>query len=163
MLANIRISVLAAVALFPLLGSEQAAGAAVGAAAAAEPWGEWLVAEKTARIRIADCAGALWGVVSWEADPGVDSKNPDPNLRTRPTTGMPILLGMKRSAPQRWDGSIYNSENGKFYSGGVTMLGADLIHVRGCIHGFLCGGENWSRVRDGLSESDAVICSRLPR
>jgi uncharacterized protein (DUF2147 family) len=135
-----------------------------GSALAAEPWGEWLVAEKTARIRIADCMGVLWGVVSWEADPGVDSKNPDPALRTRPTTGMPILLGMKPSAPDRWDGRIYNSENGKFYSGGVTLLGMDSLRVRGCILGFLCGGENWTRAKDTPpAEPDAAICSRLPR
>ena len=85
-----------------------------GTAMAAEPWGEWLVAEKTARIRIADCAGTLWGFVSWEADPGLDSKNPDPAKRTRPTLGMPILLGMKAGGKDRWDGRIYNSENGKF-------------------------------------------------
>ncbi len=28
-------------------------------------------------IKIADCGGSFWGVVSWEAKPGVDSKNPD--------------------------------------------------------------------------------------
>jgi uncharacterized protein (DUF2147 family) len=144
-------------------------GAALAACAAApalavEPWGEWLVAEKTARIRIADCMGALWGVVSWEADPGVDAKNPDPALRARPTTGMPILLGMTPSAPGKWDGRIYNSENGKFYSGGVTMLEDGRLRVRGCILGFLCGGENWTRAKDApQAESDAAICSRLTR
>ena len=44
------------------------------------------------RIKIADCDGRLWGVVAWEAKPGTDVKNPDPNLRSRPTLGMPILL-----------------------------------------------------------------------
>lgn len=165
MLANRRISkrraragLLGLAAALLVLGPARAAEAA-----AAQPWGEWLVAEKSARIRIADCMGALWGVVAWEADPGVDSKNPDPRLRTRPTTGMPILLGMKPSAPSRWDGSIYNSENGKFYSGGVTMISTDVLRVRGCILGFLCGGENWSRVKDAATEPGTAICSRVPR
>lgn len=137
----------------------------LAAAFAAEPKGEWLVAEKTARIRIADCAGALWGFVAWEADPGLDAKNPDPAKRTRPTLGMPILLGMKTDGPDRWNGRIYNSENGKFYSGGITMLAEDSLRVRGCILGFLCGGENWTRFKptpgDAEPEPDAVFCSRL--
>src|ERR1043165_9016072 len=38
-----------------------------------DPAGEWLVDKKIARIRIADCGdGHMWGVVSWEAKPGVD-------------------------------------------------------------------------------------------
>jgi uncharacterized protein (DUF2147 family) len=137
----------------------------VGAAFAAEPVGEWLVAEKTARIRIADCAGTMWGVVAWEADPGVDAKNPDPAKRTRPTLGMPILLGMTSDGKDRWSGRIYNSENGKFYSGGITMLAEDSLRVRGCILGFLCGGENWTRFKpasgDDPPEPDAALCARL--
>src|SRR5262245_27821990 len=71
-----------------------AAGAAPTPSPAPDPTGEWLVAQQIARIRIADCDGRLWGVVSWEAKPGVDRNNPDPNLRSRPTLGMPVLLGM---------------------------------------------------------------------
>src|ERR1700704_4322635 len=101
---------------------------------AADATGEWLVADRTARIRIADCGGTLWGVVSWEADPGgVDEKNPDPAKRSRPTLAMPILLGMKAIGPNQWAGQIYNSENGKTYSGGVRLISADVLHVRGCI------------------------------
>ena len=157
MLANNRIS--KRVARAALLGGASAL-LSLAAAQAAEPWGEWLVADKMAHIRIADCMGALWGVVSWETDPGVDSKNPDPAKRKRPTTGMPILLGMKQAGPERWDGSIYNSQNGKFYSGGVSMVGADVLRIRGCILGFLCGGENWSRVKT-VSEPDSAVCARL--
>src|ERR1700730_5501682 len=112
----------------------------------ADATGEWLVADRTARISIADCAGALWGVVSWEAVPGgVDEKNPDPAKRSRPTMAMPVLLGMTASGPNQWAGQIYNSENGKTYSGGLTLIGADVLNLRGCIFGILCGGENWSR------------------
>ncbi len=59
------------------------------------PTGEWLVADRVARIKIVDCSGHLWGVVAWEARPGgTDIRNPDPQLRSRPTLGMPILLDM---------------------------------------------------------------------
>ena len=108
--------------------------------------GEWLVAKQYARIKIADCDGKLWGVVAWEAQPGVDSKNPDPNLRTRPTLGMPILLGMTPSQSNRWDGQIYNSQDGHTYSASISLLDPNTLRVQGCFLGFLCGGENWTRV-----------------
>src|SRR6185436_14198220 len=92
------------------------------AAIAAEPTGEWLVASKAAHIRIVDCEGTLWGVVSWQQRAGgVDDKNPDLSKRGRPTLGMPVLLGLKASGPNRWGGALYNSQNGKTYSGGITL------------------------------------------
>jgi len=113
---------------------------------APDPIGEWLVAKQVARIRIVDCDGRLWGVVSWEATPGVDRKNPDPNLRTRPTLGMPILLGMAPSQENKWEGEIYNSEDGHTYSANISLTDPNTLRVQGCFLGFLCGGENWSRV-----------------
>jgi len=85
-------------------------------------------------------------VVAWEAQPGVDSKNPDPNLRSRPTLGMPILLGMAPSQTNRWDGKIYNSQDGHTYSASISLLDPNTLRVQGCFLGFLCGGENWTRV-----------------
>jgi uncharacterized protein (DUF2147 family) len=112
-----------------------------------DPTGEWLVAKQVARIRIVDCDGRMWGVVAWEATPGVDRKNPDPNLRTRPTLGMPILLGMKPSQydKNKWEGEIYNSEDGHTYSANISLPDPNTLKVQGCFLGFLCGGENWSR------------------
>lgn len=112
-----------------------------------DPTGEWLVAKALARIRVADCQGRLWGVVTWEVRPGVDSKNPDPNQRNRPTLGMPILLGMVRTKANQWDGEIYNSEDGRTYSANISLANPDTLRVQGCVLGFLCGGENWTRVQ----------------
>jgi uncharacterized protein (DUF2147 family) len=112
-----------------------------------DPTGEWLVAKAVARIRIVNCTGNLWGVVSWETTPGIDSKNPDQHLRTRPTLGMPILLGMAQTKPNRWDGKIYNSQDGNTYSANISLANPDTLRVQGCFLGFLCGGENWTRVQ----------------
>ena len=105
------------------------------------------MAKQVARIRIVDCDGRMWGVVAWEATPGVDRKNPDPNLRTRPTLGMPILLGMAPSQydKNKWEGEIYNSEDGHTYSANISLPDPNTLKVQGCFLGFLCGGENWSR------------------
>ncbi len=130
----------------------------------ADATGEWLVAERAARISIADCGGALWGVVSWEADPGgVDEKNPDTTKRSRPTLGMPILLGMTVSGTSQWAGQIYNSENGKTYSGGLTLITPDVLRVRGCVFFILCGGENWTRAASSARDKklpDGAVCSQ---
>ena len=83
---------------------------------AADPIGEWRVANGNANIRIDNCNGALWGVISWEREPGgVDAQNPNPAERKRPTLGMPILLDMKPTRPGLWQGEVYNAENGKTY------------------------------------------------
>lgn len=128
-------------------------GSAAQPATTPDPTGEWMVAQQVARIKIADCDGRLWGVVAWEAKPGTDVKNPDPNLRSRPTLGMPILLGMAPSKPgnwdnnkpKKWEGQIYNSEDGHTYSASISLVDPHTLRVQGCFLGFLCGGENWTR------------------
>ena len=128
-------------------------------AAPPDPSGEWLVAKQVARIKIADCDGQMWGVVSWETQPGIDNKNPDPNLRSRPTLGMPILLGMTPSKTNKWEGQIYNSEDGHTYSASITLLDPSTLRVQGCFLGFLCGGENWTRVE----QQDPPTTATTPR
>ena len=111
-----------------------------------DPTGEWLVANAVARIRIVDCEGRRWGVVSWEMRPGIDSNNPDHALRSRPTLEMPILLGMAQSKSNEWEGQIYNSQDGHIYSANISLVNPGTLRVRGCFLGVLCGGENWTRV-----------------
>jgi uncharacterized protein (DUF2147 family) len=120
-----------------------------------DPTGEWLTAKGYARIRIADCNGRLWGVVSWETYPSVDDKNPDPTKRNRPTLGMPILLGMSRTGPDKWSGEIYNSKDGHTYSASISLLSPDVLKVQGCVFGIFCGGENWTRVTQTSSGAPA--------
>ena len=115
-------------------------------AAATDPTGEWLVAKRVARIKIVNCDNRFWGVLSWEMQPGIDSNNPDESKRTRPTLGMPILLGMEQKKPNEWSGKIYNAEDGNTYSSSISLLNPDLLKVEGCVLGILCGGENWTRV-----------------
>jgi uncharacterized protein (DUF2147 family) len=110
------------------------------------PTGEWLVKDRVATIKVDVCDGQLWGIVSWEKAPGgFDEHNPDPTKRNRPTFGMPVILGMKPVGPGLWAGEIYNAENGKTYAGRISMAGPDTLRVEGCILGFLCGGEDWTR------------------
>ena len=115
-------------------------------AAAQEPTGEWTVEEGYARVRIENCAGRLWGVVSWEKMPGgLDSNNPDPGKRSRPTLGLPILLNMKPAAG-RWEGEIYNTQDGRTWNANIKLLNPDVLRVEGCVMIF-CGGQSWARYK----------------
>jgi uncharacterized protein (DUF2147 family) len=116
---------------------------------AADPAGDWLVEDGSAKIRIAICSGSLWGVVGWEKSPGKDTANPDPAKRSRDTLGMPILIDMKPAGADKWAGQIYNAQNGKIYKASVELQADNALKVRGCVMGGLfCGGETWARSAD---------------
>jgi uncharacterized protein (DUF2147 family) len=126
-------------------------GGPAGPALAADPAGNWLVADKTAVIRIAPCGQAYCGTIAWTSQPGADEHNPDPGKRNRPIVGTQILLGMKPAGGggtggNRWDGEIYNPENGKTYSGHIILVSPDVLRIEGCLL-FFCSGENWTRTR----------------
>ena len=126
-----------------------------GVAGAAAPTGDWRVAEGVANIRVAECNGSMWGVVAWEKKPGgVDQNNPDASKRSRPTLGMPILLEMKKKADKdAWEGQVYNAKDGKTYESTIKLASPDQLEIEGCVLGFLCGGETWTRVGPPIPSS----------
>ncbi len=143
------------------------AGAALAQPAAPSPTGEWLVKDGTADIRIVDCGGAMWGVIASTKGGGTntdtDKNNPDPALRNRPVMGLPILINM-RPSEGRWEGQVYNAENGKTYEANISLVSQDVLQIEGCVLGFLCGGENWTRqpLPKG-APSDKAVCAKLPK
>src|SRR3984893_15261359 len=124
---------------------------------AADPTGDWKVADGVANIRVAECNGSMWGAVSWEKAPGGhDKNNPDVSKQSRPTLGMPILIGMKKKpGVDQWEGQVYNGKDGQFYSSTIKPVGPDQLEIQGCVLGFLCGGETWTRVADPIPSSPA--------
>src|SRR3954451_15107949 len=128
-----------------------------GLASAADPTGDWMVADKVATIRVAECNGAMWGVVAWEKTPGGrDINNPDTAKQSRPTLGMPILIDMKKkTGVDQWEGQVYNAKDGKSYQSTIKPVGADQLEIQGCVLGFLCGGETWTRVGPPIPSSPA--------
>jgi uncharacterized protein (DUF2147 family) len=124
---------------------------------AADPTGDWKVADGVANIRVAECNGSMWGAVSWEKTPGGrDKNNPDGSKQNRPTLGMPILIDMKRKpGVDQWEGQVYNAKDGQFYSSTIKPVGSDQLEIQGCVLGFLCGGETWTRVAGPIPSSPA--------
>jgi uncharacterized protein (DUF2147 family) len=126
-------------------------------ALAADPTGDWRVADGVAHIRVAQCNGSMWGAVAWEKTPGgKDSHNPDAAKQSRPTLGMPILIDMKKkTGTDAWEGQVYNAKDGQLYSSTIKPIGPDKLEIQGCVLGFLCGGETWTRVGPPIPSSPA--------
>src|SRR6266849_83479 len=126
-------------------------------ALAADPTGDWRVADGVANIRVAECNGSIWGAVTWEKEPGGrDMNNPDASKQSRPTLGMPILIDMKKKPGiDQWEGQVYNAKDGQFYSSTIRPIGSDQLEIQGCVLGFLCGGETWTRVAGPIPSSPA--------
>jgi uncharacterized protein (DUF2147 family) len=131
-------------------------------ALAADPTGDWRVADGVANIRVAQCNGSMWGAVAWEKTPGGrDEYNPDASKKSRPTLGMAILIDMKKTAgADQWEGQVYNAKDGQLYSSTITPMGSDQLEIKGCVLGFLCGGETWTRVGPPIPPSAANAASK---
>ncbi len=132
-----------------------------GAVWAADPSGVWLVADQTARIRIEPCPTGYWGSIEWERQPGIDAKNPDPAKRGQPLLGTPILIAMKQSQPNEWEGKIYNPKDGGFYNANISLQRPDVLKLEGCMLIF-CSGENWTRVPDPARATTGANASAQP-
>ena len=142
-------------AFFVCLATTGAALALSAATAqAADPTGVWLTADQSARIRVEHCADGYWGSIDWERQPGTDAKNPDPAKRGRPLLGTPILIAMKPSEPNKWDGKVYNPKEGSYYNVSIILDDPSKLRLQGCMLIF-CGGETWSRVADQRATTGA--------
>jgi uncharacterized protein (DUF2147 family) len=130
-------------------------GLSLGTGLAADPMGTWHTEEGKAVVRIAACGPALCGtIVSLKevndpdtGKPKTDKNNADSSLRNRPMIGVQIVLGMKPSGTaNKWSGQVYNAEDGKTYSGSLTLQDANTIKLEGCIlGGLVCKAATWTR------------------
>ena len=69
---------------------------------------------------------------------------------------MPILIDMKKKAGvDAWEGQVYNAKDGQLYSSTIKPVGTDQLEIQGCVLGFLCGGETWTRVGPPIPSSPA--------
>jgi uncharacterized protein (DUF2147 family) len=123
-------------------------------AAAAELKGTWLTEQGKATVRIADCSGALCGTIVALKEPNdpatgtpkTDKNNADPGQRSRPMIGVPVVLGMKPAGTDQWKGQVYSLEDGKTYTGSLTLQNANTLKLQGCVlGGLICKSSTWTR------------------
>ena len=130
------------------------AAALLAPASAAEITGNWLTEEGKATAAIADCGGALCGTIVALKEPNdpatgqpkTDKNNADASKRNRPMIGVQIVLKMTPSSAEQWKGQVYNAEDGKTYTGSLTLQGANAVKLQGCIlGGIICKSSTWTR------------------
>jgi len=98
--------------------------------------GEWLRDNGRSRVRIGNCGEHLCGTISWLADRSGPSK-----------VGQRVLYNMKQTGAGKWSGNAFNPEDGKTYSGSMTISGNALI-TSGCVlGGLICRSVNWTRTK----------------
>ena len=129
------------------------------AASPADPSGTWLTEDGRARVRIERCGAKLeqiCGYIVWMKDPTDtngqplrDQNNPDLAKRTRPLLGHQLILGLKPTADGRFEGQIYNAENGKSYEISLRREATDL-KVKGCMLSVFCATQTWTQTTNAL-------------
>jgi uncharacterized protein (DUF2147 family) len=126
----------------------------IAPARAADPLGTWLTGDKKGKIRIVNCGGAICGTLVWIAEPidpethqpKTDVHNSNASLQTRPLLGIPIVLDMTPTGADKWEGKVYNAEDGGTYTGSFTMTGPNTAELKGCVMGgLICKGQTWTR------------------
>ena len=129
--------------------------APVTPASAADPRGKWLTESGKAVVAIVNCGDALCGnIVSLKepndpatGKPKTDINNADASRRTRPVIGVQIVIDMKPDgAEPKWKGQVYNAEDGKTYTGSITLVNATTLNLQGCaLGGLICKTQTWTR------------------
>jgi uncharacterized protein (DUF2147 family) len=123
-----------AIAMSAILGL-----AVVMPASAADPRGNWMTENGRAKVAIISCGGALCGNI-------VALTEPNAAKRTRPLIGVPIVIGMTPDTAEKWKGQVYNAEDGKTYSGSITLVNATTLTLQGCaLGGLICKNQTWTR------------------
>ncbi len=97
--------------------------------------GTWQRDTGASRVRFAKCGEAMCGTLAWLKDADGPAK-----------VGQRIFYDMKPSGAGKWSGSAFNPEDGKTYSGTMTLSGNTLT-TAGCIlGGIICRSVKWSKV-----------------
>ena len=105
-------------------------------AQAQDATGTWLRENGESRVRFAKCGDTLCGTVSWLKDP----------TKSASKIGQRVFYDMKPNGDGQWAGQAFNPEDGKTYSGKMTLSGNTLA-TAGCVFGgIICRSVTWSRV-----------------
>ena len=105
-----------------------------GAAQAGDASGTWLRENGESKVKIAPCGEALCGFVVWVKDP----KHQD-------NVGKRVFYDMAPSGDDKWKGKAFNPEDGKTYTGTMTLSGNRLTTAGCVLGGLICRSVSWNR------------------
>ena len=110
--------------------------------------GVWLNPDNGSNIEFYKCGDGVCGKIVKVTDgQKTDDKNPDAAKKNRPIVGLVIMEGAKKTGDNKWAGTLYNRENGKSYSGTVTVKSKNALDLSGCVAAILCKTVTWTRVK----------------
>lgn len=97
-------------------------------------------------IKIEPAGTKFTGTIDWMENPRNDTQNPNPDLRNRPLVGVQIFEDMTQVSGTKWEGSLYNPEDGNTYSGSLEVINQDELKLQGCVFIIFCQSDTWTRV-----------------
>ncbi len=121
--------------------------AAPAFAAAEDAIGTWKDADTGGITQIYTCDGGVCiKVVTPSKERAADTNNPDPALKGRSMAGVVIMSGAAKDGADRWKGKVYNSEDGKTYTGFIEVKSKDEVKLEGCeLGGNISKSHTWRR------------------
>lgn len=103
--------------------------------------GIWMHSDNKLKVQVYEQNGEYFGKIIWFQDAHYKAKmedckdemNPDPALRNRKVLGLVVVTGLKfNEEDDRWeDGTIYDSNTGKYYDSVVHMYTESTLSVTG--------------------------------
>jgi uncharacterized protein (DUF2147 family) len=111
-------------------------GLTFGPAAAGDASGAWTRDDGEAGIQIARCGEALCGTIAWVKAPA-----------GKPDIGRRVFWDMIPDSDTTWQGKAFNPEDGRTYSGKLSLNGS-IMTTSGCVLGGLfCKSVTWKRAK----------------
>ncbi len=133
MKATTKLAIAAALGTFMMVSNAQAAGLI----------GTWTT-QKGWKIKMYKCGAAFCGKVIGGTK-ATDVHNPKKSMRSRKMVGVRMVWGMKKSG-SGYAGKLYNPNDGKIYTGKMSLSGASSLKLSGCVFGgLICKSQNWRR------------------
>ena len=117
--------------------------------------GEWYLSDKSGIVSVYERDGLYFSKsfkmidpLGPDEKPPKDVKNPDPNKRNRLLEDVEFLYDFKFDGTEEWYGEIYNTEDGRTYSGKIYLENPNTLVLRGYIGSPLFGRSvTWTRYR----------------
>jgi uncharacterized protein (DUF2147 family) len=104
------------------------------AAAAGDLLGEWARDDGKGSVRFAPCGDALCGTITAKSKPDAPG-----------SIGQKVFYDMKPDGENFWRGSAFNPDDGREYSGKITLEGGGLTTAGCVLGGLICKSLTWSR------------------
>ena len=118
-----------------VIAAASACVASQNAAIAQDAAGVWLRDNGRSQVRIYACGDAFCGSIAWLKDPSGPGK-----------IGERVFFDMTPQGDGTWKGKAFNSEDGKTYTGTMSLSGNSLTTAGCVLGGLICKSAKWTRV-----------------